>query len=264
MKGAFFNFQHISAWVSFLGFLGTALALSFCGVGAAVLLLVRQRRPAMWLVGCAAAGGALYTITLLGFSLASREQIASPGQEKYMCEGDCHLAYSILGMTTARRLGTPPRPAEAHGTFYIVRVRTWFDERTISPRRPKNMPLTRSPRVVEVVDASGRSYPISTEGEEALEAAQGKQPSLSGPLVPGQSSSTDLVFDLPHDVKNPRLLITDSDWITLLLIGNENSFLHAKTTFALGPPDKPGDERGGQGPERPRSSRPNAVHNLRG
>jgi hypothetical protein len=44
---------------------------------------------------------------------------------------------------------------------------------------------------------------------------------------------TKLVFDLPPNASAPRLLITSGDWPTHLLLGHENSFLHAKTSFAL-------------------------------
>ncbi len=44
---------------------------------------------------------------------------------------------------------------------------------------------------------------------------------------------TRLVFDLPEKARDPRLLITESDWITRLLIGHENSPLHGKTSFRL-------------------------------
>ena len=52
-------------------------------------------------------------------------------------------------------------------------------------------------------------------------------------LVPGESYLTRLVFDLPEKVADPRLLVTESDWITRALIGHENSPLHRKTSFRL-------------------------------
>lgn len=231
MNEPVFNFQHISAWLSFLCFLGTAFALFGSSILAVLLVLIRRRRWAIWLATGAITWAGLYGVILMGFSFVSREQILSPGQEKYFCEGDCHLAYSVLGIATAQRLGTPPHEVVARGKFYVVRVETWFDERTISPQRPKDMPLTRGPRLVEVVDDTGRRFELSREGEEEL----AQHPSLSGPLTPGQSTVTELVFDLPGDLNNPRLVIVDTDPITYFLIGNENSFGHAKTTFRLEP-----------------------------
>jgi len=53
-------------------------------------------------------------------------------------------------------------------------------------------------------------------------------------LKPGESYVTRLVFDVPSNATSPRLLITESDWVTRLLLGHENSFLHSKTFLALG------------------------------
>ena len=41
------------------------------------------------------------------------------------------------------------------------------------------------------------------------------------------------MFDIPDDVQRPQLLIADDDWLTRLVIGNENSLFHRNTTFRL-------------------------------
>jgi hypothetical protein len=53
------------------------------------------------------------------------------------------------------------------------------------------------------------------------------------PLRPGESYSTTLVFDLPADISNPTLLIREGEFVTHLVIGHENSFLHKKTWFQI-------------------------------
>jgi len=45
-------------------------------------------------------------------------------------------------------------------------------------------------------------------------------------LRPGKSYLTTFVFDVPADARNPRLLITDVDLVTRLLVDHENSPLH--------------------------------------
>jgi hypothetical protein len=62
------------------------------------------------------------------------------------------------------------------------------------------------------------------------------KPALGAPLRPGESYFNNLVFDVPADVHNPRLLITDQDPVTRLLIGHESSPLHKKIWFDLGSP----------------------------
>jgi hypothetical protein len=53
-------------------------------------------------------------------------------------------------------------------------------------------------------------------------------------LRPGDSYETVLTFVVPKDRKGLRLLlITSPDWQDHFLIGEENSWLHHKTYFAL-------------------------------
>jgi len=56
---------------------------------------------------------------------------------------------------------------------------------------------------------------------------------MTVPLRPSENYSTTLVFDLPVDVKNPTLLIREGEFVTHLVIGHENSFLHKKTRFQI-------------------------------
>ena len=81
-------------------------------------------------------------------------------------------------------------------------------------------------------DGSGGCYAVDAAGERALEASAGPQVPLTRALKPGESYVTRLVFDLPETVTDPRLLITESDWVTYLLLGHENSFLHRKVFLA--------------------------------
>ena len=50
----------------------------------------------------------------------------------------------------------------------------------------------------------------------------------------GGSYTTVLAFELPADVTHPRLLVTDEEPITRLLIGHEGSPGHKKMYFELG------------------------------
>jgi hypothetical protein len=46
---------------------------------------------------------------------------------------------------------------------------------------------------------------------------------------------TTFIFDVPADARNPRLLITDVDPVTRLLVDQENSPLHGKIYLAVNP-----------------------------
>lgn len=99
---------------------------------------------------------------------------------------------------------------------------------------PQFAPLRPNARVVKVVDHQGRAFLPSADGQSALEQAQGKATTpLTQPLKPGESYTTQLVFDLPADIRNPRLLITDADGVARMIIGHESSPLHKKIFFAL-------------------------------
>jgi hypothetical protein len=233
MEPVFFNF-HGSAALSIFAFLGTLFTLLMVAVALAFLLVTRRWRSARWLLRGALATTTVYLGVLLAFSLGSREQLLAPQEEKYFCEIDCHLAYSVVDVARSPTLGDPPRKSTARGIYYVVGIKVRFDEETTSPARG-DMPLSPSPRRMAVVDENGRRYPVSVEGQRALSSlGRGGLP-LTRSLRPGESYRTELVFDLPAEVRDPRLLITEAGWETRLLIGHENSFLHRKTSFLLEP-----------------------------
>lgn len=168
-----------------------------------------------------------YLLLLCGVSFASSEVVLPPGGWKYFCELDCHIAYSVAGVETAAALGPEAQQTLASGKFVIVCVKTWFDEHTISPHRG-NGPLTPNGRKVWLVDDTGRSFAPSPQGETAFSRIGGTSTPLTQALRPGESYITDLVFDVPKDARGLRLLITEDDPETHLVIGHENSLLHKK------------------------------------
>jgi hypothetical protein len=214
--------MNFPAPVSVLGFLAAAAGLVLGALAVLVALFVRKKRTAGWIVKLAATGAALYLVMLIGFSLGSRTESLAHGEEKYFCEIDCHLAYSVLDAREAT-MTSGQGEQTARGTFYIVTLRTRFDETTISPTRPKEAPLTPNPRVVKLLDAKGASYkPVRVSGTALLT-----------PLKPGDSYTTQLVFDVPWKLENPRLLVASEGWPERWLIGGEGSWGHGKTYFAL-------------------------------
>lgn len=213
-------------------FLGTAFLLV---VSFLVLFYGAARRSAFFTklgAGAAATVAAGYLLLLCGVSFASSEEVLPPGGWKYFCEIDCHLAYSVADAQTAAALGPEMQQTTAQGKFVIVRVKTWFDERTISAHRG-NGPLTPNRRKVALVDDTGRSFAPSPEGQAAFSRVSSGSTPLTQALKPGESYTTDLVFDVPKDARGLRLLITEDDPETRLVIGHENSLLHKKIYFAI-------------------------------
>ena len=213
-------------------FLGAVFAT---GISLLILLFGAVRRSK--LLARIGAGGALaviggYLLLLCGVSLASSEKVLPPGGWKYFCEIDCHIGYSVSGVQTEPAIGREARQVSAQGQFVIVRLKIWFDEHTISPRRG-NGPLTPNRRRVLLVDDAGHDYQRSLEGEAILAGASNEQDSLKRPLRPGESFDKELVFDVPKGTRGLRLLIVEDDPETRLIIGHENSLWHRKIYLGL-------------------------------
>ncbi len=215
---------HISSNMNFpaplavMAFLAAAAGVVLALAAAAIAWFARKPKLARACLLTVSAGAIVYAALLIGFSLASRPQVLTRTQEKYFCEIDCHLAYSLLDVKT--------EPA-AGATHYVVTIRTRFDETTTSPTRPKDAPLTPSPRTVLLIDDSSHHQypPVAVEGTPLLT-----------PLKPSDFYTTQLAFDVPptSSTKTLRLLITTTPaWPDLVVIGDENSLLHHKTYFAL-------------------------------
>jgi hypothetical protein len=209
---------HIASNINFpaplavVGFLAACGGLFLALASALIFWFARKTKFARIAIAAIGAGAVLYFALLLGFSAGSHETVLAHGQEKYFCEIDCHLAYSVLD---AQRL------PDGH---LVITLRTRFDETTTSPNRPKDALLTPSPREVRLVDSAGRQFvPLSTSGTPLLT-----------PLKPADSYTTQMEFNLPKDAASLRLLInTTPQWPDKLVIGDENSWLHKKTYFAL-------------------------------
>ena len=206
--------MNIAAPIAVLGFLGACGGTFLAGTAAAIAWFIRKPKFVRTIGLLVAAGAVIYFSLLFGFSLVSQDSVLSRSQEKYFCEIDCHLAYSVADVKTESTAAT---------TRYFVTLRTRFDETTISSRRPKDATLIPNPRDVRLIDQSGREYsPAAAHGTP-----------LDTPLKPADSYTTELEFDLPKDASPFRLLVTTKGPEQHLLIGDENSLLHKKTYFAL-------------------------------
>jgi hypothetical protein len=235
--------KQLTAIFGILAFLGTFAAVALSAAAIVALRIAGEDRVARWAANASTwvfGGRGLaqkialvvmillvgYASVLLGASAASREQTLGGDQEKYFCEIDCHLAYSVVGMERVKMPISDATEKTADGILYTVSVRTRFDENTISARRGDS-PLTPSPRAVAIVDDQGRIYPTSEGSQQA---------SLTQPLRPGESYITKLVFKLPSDARSLRLLITsptEPGWLGRVIIGDEDSVFHKKIYFRL-------------------------------
>jgi len=204
--------MNFPAPLAVLGFLAACGGLFLAVASIVVFWFARKPKLARIASVAIGTGAVIYFALLFGFSAGSRERVLAHGQEKYFCEIDCHLAYSVVEAKT-----------QPDGRF-VITLRTRFDETTTSPNRPRDAPLTPSAREARLVDSSGRVF--------APAVAVGTP--LTTPLKPGESYTTQLEFNLPKDATGLRLLInTVPQWPDKVVIGDENSWLHKKTYFAL-------------------------------
>jgi hypothetical protein len=210
--------MNFPAPVAVLGLLAAVGGLALSLLTLIVFLSLRKTKWARRIGALVGASAAVYFGLLFGFSLGSREVTLAPGEEKYFCEIDCHLAYSVRASREELQSGR----RQLH-----VTLRTRFDETTTAPWRPKDSPLTPNARQVLLLDGQGRSYaPAAMTGAPITRA-----------LLPAQSYETEVVFHLPADAAQLRLLLTSPGWEEHLLIGGENSLGHKKTYLALPPPE---------------------------
>jgi len=213
---------------SALALLGTMGGLVVGLIALAYSLVARNAARARSIAVGMASGLSLYAAALVLVSLASRERSLGFDQERFFCGLDCDLAYSVVGVRTARALGPQAAASRAHGVYHVVSVRVRSDaaQARIDPNEPR----------AYVLSEGGRYFPVSSLGQGALERAESRSESWDQPLDPGASYTKDLVFDLPVGIRKPRLVISEGGWMTRLVIGDENSFLHRKTVFRLDDP----------------------------
>jgi hypothetical protein len=223
---------NLEAALGVLSFLGSCgLLLVICLVAAHALFTRRWGRFRVALAS-AACLLVIYLGLMLVFSFTSREKRLARGEEKHFCEIDCHLAYAVTDVQKTKTLGSPANQISAKGIFYLVTIRTRFDEKTISSTRV-DAPLTPNSRVVMITDGRGASYSPSIEATKALESTQSSGTPIETPLRPAESYTTTFVFDLPENVENLALSMTEGEFATHFIIGHENSPLHKKVLFQL-------------------------------
>jgi hypothetical protein len=220
-----------------MAFLGT---LAFLALLALFLIFALWTRKKWIGIGTIAFGIALvcgYALVLTGVSVTSHEKVLAPGERKYFCEIDCHIAYSIAGVEESSTLGDELHPTTANGRFVIVHLKTWFDPSTISPHRG-NGELPPGPRRVVLVDELGHEFGPSDAAQAAFGKLRGVTTPMLQPLRPGESYVTDVVFDIPTNLHNPRLFVGDNvGFPDIVLIGHEDSYLHKKIYLALAASD---------------------------
>jgi hypothetical protein len=167
---------------------------------------------------------AAYLGALVAVSLGSHELVLPAGAEKRFCGAylDCHLGVAVLG---ARELGADA--AAPHHRRLAVRIRISNDARRAR--------LALDAPEAFLLDEGGRRWRRSAAAERRLGLTPDRE--LSSPLGPGGRRVVTLVFELPAGVRHPRLHVREGSSLErvaeLLLLGDEDSLLHAPVTHAV-------------------------------
>jgi hypothetical protein len=191
--------------------------------------LLREKRELLQAIGLGALiWAAAYAAILLTMSLTSRPRVLGLHEVKRFCGFylDCHMGASVEAVDTAKTIGATPAQRVAAGRFWIVTV-------SVSSTALR-VPLRLHHARAVVIDGQGRRYERDAAAEQRLGGADA---SLDRQLGPGESDTVRLVFDLAVDSATPTLYVTEGygidHLIELLLAGDEDSLLHAKTSFRL-------------------------------
>lgn len=179
-------------------------------------------------LGALGAGG--YFLLLLAVSVSSREHLLGLGEAKRFCGLylDCHRMVTVESVRYADTVAGH----RAEGRFAIVTVSLSSDATGVTLRSGRLDATLRG--------TARRTHPRAGMAERALAAAGTPAGLPNVPLPAGAPVRSSLVFDVPADDTGLQLRIRDADVLTtlteLLLIGDEDSFLHTRTWFVLGPP----------------------------
>jgi hypothetical protein len=213
--------------LSVLALVSTSFIL-ICATCLAILATIsRNRVLARRAMGGVLGLAAVYAITLVAVGAVSGDRLLQLGEEKYFCELDCHLAYSVTGLRPVTGV------AEARGTVWAVTIQTRFDEGTISRRRWREAPLSPNPRHVGLVAADGNEFPPLRATPERLSNLGFTSTPLTQDLRPGESYTTTLLFDLPAQAIPASLDLVEDAFPTRLMIGHERSPFHGRALLAL-------------------------------
>jgi hypothetical protein len=111
---------------------------------------------------------------------------------------DKDLVFTATAVSTAKLLGNSYTKKDAQGTFYVV---------TLNVKNTGKETATIDSSMIKITDSQGRKFDRSIEGQTAKGMAQGKVDMFLQQVQPGLSVTGDIVFDLPDDATDLKLLV---------------------------------------------------------
>jgi hypothetical protein len=212
--------------------MGVLLMLMTIGglLTAVILLIVAVVSEKGWLrnfvIGGVAVWFVFYAAMLFGFSLTSTEKVLAAGEAKEYCGFylDCHMHTAVDSVRRTKSIGGQT----ANGIFYVVDVRVFSDARDSIIKLDLIEPKAR------IVLPNGEKIERNMTAESTLPTANVQ---LDQKITNSQRIEKEIVFDVPTDAVNAKLLITEGygidKTIEHVLVGDEDSLFHAQTFFEL-------------------------------
>jgi hypothetical protein len=209
--------------------MGVLLMLMTIGgvVAALVLLVISFVTKKAWLrnfvLGGVVVWFGFYLIALFGTSFLSKEKTLALNEPKEYCGFylDCHMHTAVAEVQATKTVGD----RTSNGEFYLVKVKVFSNAGRASLRLVDTD--------ARVIDETGNAFARDTTAEAAL----GPQPEFETTVGPNGSFTKTIVFDLPSDVKQPRLDIRDGYGIDIaleaVLVDDEDSVLHRRNYFDI-------------------------------
>src|SRR5215469_11709155 len=221
-NGVAYNWQiALAVFCAIVIFSGAGALVGFAIERLAALPAFRELRWVRFVKPVLAWGGIAVAVAIVFYSalaLAQPLHPFAPG-ERYCWDEYC---FRVDSVTRTRTLGPQSHPLVARGTFYVVNATLeapWWGR------------LVWGPQSSFVVTRDGGEYSVSQAGQNALDAPGSTRSECH--TVLGASEHETLVFDLPVDALQPRLLVRDTLGFEGLLGALRLGRLYVKPAFNL-------------------------------
>ncbi len=139
--------------------------------------------------------GALITGLYVAYILTRPEKVIGFDEKIHHDDFD----YSVLKVEKLKNMGDGAHSPSTQGTFYVVTLKV--------ENNAKRVMHVWNDSMAYIVDDAGKEYHPSPEGQKAWDLANGKVSASFHSTPAGVSETTQIVFDLPDDAKNPCLKI---------------------------------------------------------
>lgn len=217
---------HQPGWVTALIALALAVAFGVCAdwilsealrrCAPVQFTWIGYARPALRIAAVAAAA-----LIVFGCAVALVQPLQPFGIGDTYCWDE--FCFAVTAVKREKTIGAGSNQAVANGTFYIVSAdmgSPWWGR------------FYWGNDAVFVTDYAGTNYGYSLRGQLAYDRLTGSERSRCH-LIRGASERETIVFDLPDDVVQPRLLIRDTLGLEGLIGGVRARLLYIKPAFNL-------------------------------